>query len=61
MISTRWSTGNSYLQLQPAEPTPRLEALKPPQPLLERPAVLLGAALVTGIAIGMLVKWGFRR
>jgi hypothetical protein len=61
VISTRWSTGNSHLQLQPPEPAPRFEVVKPPQPLLERPAVLLGAALVTGIAIGMLVKWGFRR
>lgn len=57
MISTRWSTGNSHLL--PPRPAPLVEP--PPPRLLERPAVFVGAALVTGIAVGLLLKWGWRR
>ncbi len=58
MISTRWSTGNSHLL--PPKPRPAQSVEAPSQPLLERPAVLIGAALAAGIAIGLLVKWGRR-
>ena len=60
MISTRWQTGNSHLrETVPRPPAPVVPAQ--PNELMERPALVIGAALAAGIAIGLLVKWGFRR
>jgi hypothetical protein len=62
MISTRWQTGNSHLRTTsfPA-PTPAVVPETKLTPILERPIVMVGAALAAGIAIGLLVKWRLRR
>jgi hypothetical protein len=59
MISTRWSTENrrSLTRESRAQPVPPQTAPK----LLERPEVKLGIAVAAGFAIGLLVKWGWRR
>ncbi len=59
MISTRWSTENrrslareTRVQTAPLPAAPKL---------LERPEVKLGIAVAAGFAIGLLVKWGWRK
>lgn len=60
MISSRWTTTNGRWRVSRPKPeTP--EAPKRVRVWFNEPRVILGAALLTGVAIGILVKWGWRR
>lgn len=62
MISTRWQTGNSHLRETATRPADLPRAPRPKRRgVTEHPLALVGIGFAAGVAMGLLLKWGWRR